>query len=58
MGIFETVKSPSEFTLQNILSRIQEKQAVFQAKILRKKQAEREWFDNKYQNGDEKKNYK
>lgn len=56
MGIFETVKSPSEFTLQNILSRIQEKQAVFQAKILRKKQAEREWFDNKYQNGDEKKN--
>jgi len=52
MGIFTTIQSPSEFKLHNILSRIQKKQAEFQKKIERKKRAEREWFDNKYQNGD------
>ncbi len=52
MGMFTTIKSPSEFMLSNILSRIQKKQAIFQAKIDKKKRAEREWFDNKhYSNG-------
>jgi len=52
MGIFTSIKSPSEFKLRNIVSRIQKKQAEFQSKIDRKKRAEKEWFDNKYQNGD------
>ena len=33
----------------DIIQRIQAKQQEFQAKIERKKKAEREWFDNKYQ---------
>ncbi len=52
MGIFTVVPSPSDFKLDNILSRIQKKQAELQRKIDRKKRAEREWFDNKYQNGE------
>jgi ethanolamine-phosphate cytidylyltransferase len=52
MGIFTTISSPSDFKLENILSRIQKKQAELQRKIDRKKRAEREWFDNKYQNGE------
>ena len=52
MGIFTTIPSPSDFKLENILSRIQKKQAELQRKIDRKKRAEREWFDNKYQNGE------
>lgn len=52
MGIFTIIPSPSEFKLDNILSRIQKKQAELQRKIDRKKQAEREWFNNKYQNGE------
>jgi len=51
MGIVREIKSPSDFKLQNIIERIQTKQAEFQSKIERKKRAEREWFDNKYQNG-------
>jgi glycerol-3-phosphate cytidylyltransferase-like family protein len=52
MGIFRTVNSPSDFKLENIVSRIQKKHAELQRKIDRKKKAEREWFENKYQNGD------
>lgn len=52
MGIFRTVNSPSDFKLENIVSRIQNKHAELQRKVDRKKKAEREWFDNKYQNGD------
>jgi len=48
MGILASIKSPSTFTLGNIVSRIQNKQTELQAKIERKKKAEREWFDNKY----------
>lgn len=48
MGILASIKSPSTFTLGNIVSRIQKKQTELQAKIERKKKAEREWFDNKY----------
>jgi hypothetical protein len=33
----------------DILNRIQAKQQEFQKKIEKKKQAEREWFDKKYQ---------
>jgi hypothetical protein len=33
----------------DIINRIQAKQQEFQAKIEKKKKAEREWFDNKYQ---------
>lgn len=46
------IESPSDFKLDTILSRIQAKQEVFQKKIDRKKKAEREWFDNKYQSGE------
>mmetsp|Transcript_27433 Transcript_27433/g.58956 ORF Transcript_27433/g.58956 Transcript_27433/m.58956 type:complete len:560 (+) Transcript_27433:50-1729(+) len=56
MGIFTTIQSPSKFKLQNIVSRMQKKQVEFQRKIDRKKAAEREWFDNKYQNGSNKNN--
>jgi ethanolamine-phosphate cytidylyltransferase len=53
MGILTAIKSPLDFKLVNILSRIQKKQAELQSKIERKKKAEREWFNNKYdQNGD------
>ena len=51
MGICTAIESPSEFKLNNILSRISKKQAELQSKIDRKQKAEREWFDNKYQNG-------
>lgn len=52
MGIFTIIKSPIDFKLVNILSRIQKKQAELQSKIERKKKAEREWFNNKFhQNG-------
>jgi hypothetical protein len=54
MGIFTIIPSPSEFRLDNILSRIQKKQTELQRKIDRKKRAEREWFDSKYQNGTKK----
>jgi hypothetical protein len=33
----------------DIIHRIQKKQEEFQKKIERKKKAEREWFENKYQ---------
>lgn len=56
MGIFTTINSPSDFKLNIILSRIQKKQAQFQSKIDRKKKAEREWFDNKYQKGEKSRN--
>ena len=56
MGLFTIIPSPSDFKLDNILSRIQKKQAELQRKIDRKKRAEREWFDNKYQNGEKVKN--
>jgi hypothetical protein len=49
MGILTQIPSPSHFKLMDITSRIQAKQQEFQAKIERKKKAEREWFDNKYQ---------
>ena len=50
--MFTAIKSPSEFKLEDLLSRMQKKQAQFQEKINRKKRAEREWFDNKYQMGE------
>jgi len=56
MGIFATIQSPSHFKLENIVSRIQKKHAELQMKIDRKKKSEREWFENKYQNGDKKSN--
>ena len=56
MGIFKIIQSPSEFKLGDILSRIQKKQVEFQNKIDRKKKTEREWFDNKYKNGDQDRN--
>jgi ethanolamine-phosphate cytidylyltransferase len=49
MGILTQIPSPSDFKLMDITHRIQAKQQEFQAKIERKKKAEREWFDNKYQ---------
>lgn len=52
MGIFTTIESPSDFKLENIVARIQKKHVELQAKIDRKKKAEREWFENKYQNGE------
>lgn len=52
MGIFHTIQSPSEFKLDHIVARIQKKHVELQAKIDRKKKAEREWFDSKYQNGE------
>ena len=51
MGIFKTIESPSNFKLTSILTRIRKKQDHFQAKIDRKKRAEREWFDNKHGTG-------
>ena len=48
LGILSVVKSPIDFKLVNILSRIQRKQAELQRKIERKKKAEKEWFNNKY----------
>ena len=52
LGLLTAIKSPIDFKLVNILSRIQRKQAELQSKIERKKKAEREWFNNKYdQNG-------
>jgi ethanolamine-phosphate cytidylyltransferase len=52
VGILTVIKSPIDFKLVNILSRIQKKQAELQSKIERKKKAEREWFNSKYdQNG-------
>merc|ERR1712194_220937 len=56
MGIFKIIQSPSDFKLGDILSRIQKKQVEFQNKIDRKKKTEREWFDNKYKNGDQDRN--
>jgi len=50
-GILTTVESPSNFRLDTILSRMQEKQEVFRKKVDRKKRAERTWFDNKYKGG-------
>jgi hypothetical protein len=49
MGILKQIPSPSNFKLMDILNRIQAKQQEFQKKIEKKKQAEREWFDKKYQ---------
>lgn len=49
MGILKCIKSPSDFTLGHIVARIQKKHTELQAKIDRKKKAEKEWFDNKYQ---------
>jgi ethanolamine-phosphate cytidylyltransferase len=49
MGIYTTIQSPSEFKLEHIVGRIQKKHVELQAKIDRKKKAEREWFENKYQ---------
>ena len=59
MGLYTTIQSPSEFKLEHIVGRIQKKHVELQAKIDRKKKAEREWFENKYQsnnNGGEMKN--
>lgn len=49
MGILTQIPSPSNFKLMDIINRIQKKQQEFQQKIERKKKAEREWFENKYQ---------
>lgn len=47
-GIFTELPSPTNFTLSNIIDRIQANQAAFQAKIAKKKQAEAEYYEEKY----------
>lgn len=52
VGKLTAIKSPIDFKLVNFMSRVQKKQVELQSKIERKKKAEREWFNNKYdQNG-------
>jgi len=47
-GIYVQLESPSKFSLANIISRIRQNQAKFEAKIARKKQAEDEFYKEKY----------
>lgn len=47
-GIFMELPSPTNFTLSNIIDRIQANQAAFQAKITKKKKAEAEYYEEKY----------
>lgn len=47
-GIYVEIPKPSNFNLSNIVSRIQANQAAFQEKIARKKKAETDFYDMKY----------
>jgi ethanolamine-phosphate cytidylyltransferase len=49
-GIFGTVKSLSEFRLENIFKRIRKNQDTFQARFERKKEAETQHYTQKYGN--------
>jgi len=46
--MLHTIISPSSFTLTDILERIQKNQEEFQAKIIRKKKAEKEYYNVRY----------
>lgn len=48
LGIFKELESRNKFTLASIVERIQANQAMFQAKITRKKKAEAEFYQDKY----------
>jgi len=47
-GIFAEITVPMDCNLSSILDRIQENQQVFQAKIAKKKKAEKDFYDQKY----------
>eukprot|EP00934_Nitzschia_sp_Nitz4_P002938 Nitzschia sp. Nitz4//scaffold150_size53981//3589//4949//NITZ4_006668-RA/size53981-snap-gene-0.59-mRNA-1//-1//CDS//3329537044//2928//frame0 len=47
-GIFTTLRSPSDFRLQNVVDRIHKNQSAFQAKFERKMNAEKEFYKEKY----------
>jgi ethanolamine-phosphate cytidylyltransferase len=47
-GIFTELNPPSNFTLSSIVDRIQANQAMFQAKIVKKKKAEADFYEEKY----------
>lgn len=47
-GIFAEITVPMDCNLSSILDRIQENQQVFQAKIAKKKRAEKEFYEQKY----------
>lgn len=51
-GIYKEIPSPTKFTLANIIERIQSNQKVFQAKIAKKKKAEAEYYEDKYNTSD------
>jgi hypothetical protein len=53
-GIYTEIERPTDFNLSSIVERIQENQAVFQAKIAKKKKAEAEFYEEKYGNGKKK----
>lgn len=48
VGIFNEITVPMDCNLSSILDRIQENQQAFQAKIAKKKQAEKDFYDKKY----------
>lgn len=52
-GIFVELESPRKFTLSSIIDRIQANQAKFQAKIAKKKKAESEYYEAKYDKKEE-----
>lgn len=47
-GIFNEIAVPMNCNLSSILDRIQENQQAFQAKIAKKKQAEKDFYEQKY----------
>ena len=47
-NVFTVLESPSSFKIENILTRIQRNQEVFQAKFERKKKLEDQYYEEKY----------
>ena len=48
LGIFTTIRSSTDFNLGSVVSRIQANQKVFDAKIARKKKAEKDFYIMKH----------
>ncbi|CAM9720686.1 unnamed protein product [Phaeothamnion confervicola] len=53
MGIFHELESPSTLTVSEIVGRIQKNEALFQRKFARKKIAEDEYYNKRYNLGSE-----
>lgn len=48
LGILKVLQSPSDFTINNVISRIQKNSEKFQAKFERKMKLENEFYEEKY----------